>query len=169
MRSWNKSLVAILSLIAVIGIAAPAVAAPQLGAGLHYLHTLEDFGEGFSQHDFSIFGSVTLPVAMLRVEGDVEWIPDYLGGDNSLWQPSAYAFLPLGLIYGGAGIGIGYLDGEWASNPWYGLRAGVEFGLGGLALDGFLSYRFQSANFGSEIGNLDLDALTLGAQVKFGG
>ncbi len=42
MRSWNKSLVATLSLIAVIGIAAPAVALPQLGLGLHYLHTLEE-------------------------------------------------------------------------------------------------------------------------------
>ncbi len=112
---------------------------------------------------------MTLPVAMLRIEGDVEWIPDYLGSDSSLWQPSAYAFLPLGLLYGGVGIGIGYLDGDWASSPWYGLRAGVDFGLAGLALDGFISYRFQSADFGDEIGKLDLDALTLGAQIKFGG
>ena len=89
-----------------------------------------------------------------------------------MWNPSAYGFLDIGMIYGGVGIGIGYnsADGAgWASNPWYGLRAGVEFGLGGLALDGFLSYRFQSASFVDGVQNANLDAFTLGAQVKFGG
>ncbi len=174
MRTWNKSLVAALSLIAVIGIATPAVALPQMGIGLHYLRTLNELENApdFQQNDFAIFGSLTIPVAMIRIEGDLEWIPDYLGSDEHLWQPSAYAFLKLGLIYGGVGIGTGYLTGDfggWASNPWYGLRAGVEFGLGGLALDGFLSYRFQSANFAEGASNIDLDALTLGLQVKFGG
>jgi hypothetical protein len=171
MRTWNKSLVAALSLIAVIGIATPAVALPQLGIGLHYLRTLEEIQAGSDTHqnDFAVFGSITIPVAIIKIEGDVEWIPDYLGSDSSLWQPSAYGFLSLGLIYGGVGIGIGYLDGEWASNPWYGLRAGVEIGLAGLALDGFASYRFQSASYGSGAQNFDLDAITFGVQAKFGG
>ena len=42
MRTWNRSLIATLSLIAVIGIATPAVALPQMGIGLHYLRTLEE-------------------------------------------------------------------------------------------------------------------------------
>lgn len=171
MRTWNRSLIATLSLIAVIGIATPAVALPQMGIGLHYLRTLEEINTGgdVSQNDFSVFGSITIPVAIIKIEGDLEWVPDYLGSDKSLWQPSAYAFLKLGLIYGGAGIGIGYLDGDWASNPWYGIRAGLEFGLAGLALDGFASYRFQSASFGSGAQNFDLDAITFGVQAKFGG
>lgn len=175
MRTWNRSLIAALSLslIVVVGTAAPAAAA-QFGVGLNYLHTLEDLGDvdstnDFSQDDFSIFGSVTVPVALVRIEGDLEWVPGYLGGDSDLWQPQVYAFLPLGLLYGGIGMGIGHLDGNWASNPFYALRAGIEFGLGGLAADAFLTYRLQSANFGEASENLDLDALILGAQVKFGG
>ena len=171
MRTWNRSLVATLSLIAVVGIATPAVALPQLGLGLHYLRTLEEIqiDGDVSQNDIAVFGSITIPVAIIRIEGDLEWVPDYLGSNNSLWQPSAYAFLPLGLLYGGVGMGVGYLDGNWASSPWYGLRAGIEFGLAGLALDGFASYRFQNASFGAGLGEFDLDAITFGVQVKFGG
>ena len=174
MRTWNRSLVAALSLIAVIGIATPAVALPQLGIGLHYLRTLEEIEDGtggtFSQNDIALLGSITIPIAIIRIEGDVEWVPDYFG--ENLWQPSAFGFVKLGLLYGGAGIGIGYLTGDlggWASNPWYALRAGIEFGLGPLALDGFASYRFQSASFLEGASHVNLDALTFGVQAKFGG
>jgi hypothetical protein len=173
MKNRNQSLLAAISLVLVVTIAAPAMAT-QFGVGLHYLRTIEEFDDfdGFSQNDFAIFGSLAFPIAIVRVEGVVEWIPDYIGSDEHLIQPAAYGFLDLGLIYGGLGIGIGYLTGDlggWANNPWYGLRAGVEFGLGGLALDGFISYRFQSASFSDEIENLNLDAFTIGAQIKFGG
>ena len=82
------------------------------------------------ENDFTTFGSVTIQVALVKVEGDVELNPDYLGSDDLLVQPAAYGLLDLGLTYGGIGIGIGYLDGEWASNPFYALRGGVELGLG---------------------------------------
>lgn len=151
---------------------APA-AATQFGAGLHYLRTIDDLGgvEGVSRDDFSVFGSLTVPLAIVKVEGSLEWIPDYLGSDEHLVQPAAWGLLPLGALYGGAGIGIGYLTGDgagWATNPFYALRAGMEFGLGGLALDAFAAYRFQSASFVEGASHLDLDALTLAAQVKFG-
>jgi hypothetical protein len=169
----NRLLIGILSVCLAVTIAVPATAA-QFGLGLHYLRTIDEIQSGpnetFSQNDFAIFGSLSFPFAIIRVEGDLEWVPDYLG--EHLIQPSAYAFLDLGLIYGGLGIGIGYLTGDnsgWANNPWYGLRAGVQLGLGGLAVDGFLSYRWQSASFSDAVGNLSLDAFTIGAQIKFGG
>lgn len=169
----HRILATLFSLVIVAGVSAPAAAA-QLGVGLHYLRTIDDLGdiEGASQDDFSLFGTVTVPVAMLRVEGAVEWTPDYLGSDEHLFQPAAYGLLPLGLLYGGVGIGVGYLTGDgngWASNPFYALRAGVDLELGGLALDAFASYRFQSASFVDGASNFDLDALTLAAQIKFGG
>lgn len=160
--------------LAIVASISSIASAAQFGAGLHYLRTLEEYKgvDDWSQDDFSLFGSITFPFVLLRVEGDLEWVPNYVGSDENLFQPAAYGLVPIGMLYGGAGIGIGYLTGDdngWASNPFYALRAGIEFGLGGLALDAFLSYRFQSANFVEGAGNLDLDALTLAAQVKFGG
>ena len=173
MTVMTRILVTLLSLVIVAGTFVPAVAA-QLGAGLHYLRTIDEYEgvEEVSQDDFSVFGTLTFPVALLKIEGNVEWVPDYLGSDEHLIQPAAYGLLPLGPLYGGVGIGIGYLTGDlagWATNPFYALRAGMEFGLGGLALDAFASYRVQSASFIEGASNVDLDALTLAAQVKFGG
>ena len=170
----NRSLIAVLSLVLAMTIAVPATAA-QFGLGLHYLRTIEEIGssdDGFSQNDWAILGSISIPIAIVRVEGDLEWVPDYLGSDDHLWVPSVHGFLDLGLIYGGVGMGWSYLTGDfggWATNPWYGLRGGVQFGLGGLSLDGFLSYRFQSASFADGVQNVNLDAFTIGAQIKFGG
>jgi len=160
------------ALVAAVALAVfvPAADAAQYGAGLHYQRTIDDFDvDELDQNDFTIFGSVTVPVALVKVEGDLEITPDYLGSDNVLFQPAAYGLLDLGLAYGGIGIGIGYLDGDWASSPFYSLRGGIELGLGGFAVDGFLEYRFQDASFGDAIDDLNLDALRLGAQVKFGG
>ena len=169
----NRILATLFSLVIVAGAFAPAGAA-QLGAGLRFLHSVDDFEnvEDVSKDDFSVFGTLTFPIALLKVEGNVEWIPDYLGSDRDLINPAAYGLLPIGPIYGGVGIGVGYLTGDgggWASNPFYALRAGIEFGLGGLALDAFGSYQFQSASFLDGASNADLDAVTLALQIKFGG
>ena len=168
----NRSLIALLSLVLAVTIAVPAAAA-QFGVGLHYLRTLDDqgFGEDFKQNDFALFGSITIPVAIVRIEGQLEWVPDYIGSDENLFQPAAYGLLDIGPIYGGAGIGVGYLTGDfggWATNPFYALRAGIDLGLGGINVDVFASYRFQSANFAEGAQNLDLDKLTLAAQIRFG-
>jgi hypothetical protein len=169
----HRFLIAAMSLALAVTIAVPATAG-QFGLGIHYLRTLEEYedsdGSSLGQNDFGFFGSLTIPVAIVRVEGQVEWVPDYRG--EQLFQPAAYGLLDIGPIYGGAGIGIGYLTGDfggWATNPFYALRAGIDIGLAGLAVDVFASYRFQSANFIDGAQHIDLDALTLAAQVKFGG
>lgn len=173
----NRAIVAVLGLMILAATAVPASAA-QLGAGLHYLRTLDDFGgaDNVSQNDFSIFGTVTFPFVLVQVEGNLEWVPDYLGSNENLFQPAVYGKLPLGLVYGSVGMGFGYLTGGegWSANPFYALRAGVEFGLAGLSLDAFASYRFQSGNawslndFTAGAQDFNFDALTLAAQIKFG-
>lgn len=156
--------------LAIVSSTAVTSHAAQLGVGLHYQRSVGDFDvDTLDKNDFTIFGSYTVPLALVKIEGDIELTPDYLGSDNMLIQPAAYGLLDLGLAYAGLGIGIGYLDGDWASSPFYALRGGVELGLGGLAVDGFLEYRFQDAGFGDAIDDLNLDAFRLGAQVKFGG
>lgn len=171
MNRRNRVFVVMLCLITVAGVATPA-SAVQLGAGLHYLRTIDDFGgiEGVSQNDFSLFGTVTVPFALLRAEGNLEWVPDYVGSEENLFQPAAYGLVSFGQFYGGAGIGIGYLTGEgagWASNPFYAIRGGMELAVAGFAVDAFASYRFQSATFVEGTSNLDLNSLTLAAQIKF--
>jgi hypothetical protein len=73
-----------------------------------------------------------------------------------------------GFFYGGVGIGVGHIDGDWQDEPFYALRAGVDFALGGLDLDGYASYRFQSTGDLEGFGKKDLDALTFGALIRFG-
>jgi hypothetical protein len=167
-----------MSLVLAVTIAVPATAA-QFGVGVHYLRTLEEYkdidDESIGQNDFGFFGSITIPIAIVRVEGQVEYVPSYF--DEHLFQPAAYGLLDIGPIYGGVGIGNGYLTGEdeqgnsngWATNPFYALRAGIDLGLGGFAVDVYAAYRFQSASFLDGAQNLDLNALTLAAQIKFGG
>lgn len=168
----RRNLAPLLGLALLAGGALPATAA-QLGLGLHYLHTIKDLSgiDNSSQDDFAPFGSLTWPAGPLRVEADVEWIHDYLGSDGSLFQPSAYGLLSLGTIYGGFGIGTGYLSGDsggWADNPFYAIRVGTELYLAALTLDVFVSYRFQNASFNDATEDLDLDAIQLAAQVKLG-
>ena len=174
MQHPNKALAIALSMLPLLALVAPAFATPQLGAGLHYLRTLGDIKEEpeVDENAFAGFGTLTVPLGVVRVEGNVEFVPDYLGSDHWLVQPAAYGLLDFGPAYAGAGIGIGYLDGEWATNPYYALRAGLLFDLravGGVTLDVFTSYRFQSATFEETTQNFDMDTLTFAAQLKFGG
>jgi hypothetical protein len=71
-------------------------------------------------------------------------------------------------IYGGVGIGVGHIDGDWQSNPFYALRGGVDFMLGNLDLDVFASYRFQKSKDFGDLDNDDLNSLTFGALIRFG-
>jgi hypothetical protein len=64
---------------------------------------------------------------------------------------------------------IGYTDGDWQKNPFYALRAGVQFPLGGLALDGYASYRLQKNKEIEDITGEDLDSITFAALLRFGG
>jgi hypothetical protein len=47
------------------------------------------------------------------------------------------------MIYGGAGIGIGHINGDWQSDPFYALRLGVAIPIGKLSGDIYGTYRFQ--------------------------
>ena len=97
----------------------------------------------------------------------MEWVPDYGGSDKSLWLPQAF-FLVGGLIYGGAGIGIGYIDGEWFDKPFYALRASVDIPLGPVSVDINANYRFMNNSVSENIDSEDLDSITFGAIVRFG-
>lgn len=168
----RKRFVALLSCVVAVGIlaqAGTAAAGLRLGGGIHYLRTLGDIkdAEGFDENAIGIMASATYSFAMVRVEGDVEFIPDFGGTDEAMWQPQAYALVG-NFIYGGIGTGIGYIDGDWQSEPFFALRAGVDFVLAGLDLDAFTTYRFQKDEDLKGFGSDDLDTITFGALIRFG-
>jgi hypothetical protein len=146
----------------------PAEADVRIGGGIHYLRTLGDIKDApeFDENAIGFMGSVLFTHMMFRLEGDIEIIPDYGASEKTMFEPQAYAMIGR-FIYGGVGIGIGYLDEGWQSNPFYALRAGVDFYVGGLDLDVFASYRFQKANDLEHLGSDDLDAITFGALIRF--
>lgn len=145
-----------------------ANAGSSLGGGVHYLRNLGDIKEtGYDPNSFSILGSYQLGVSLLTFEADLEYIFDFAGTDEAMWEPSAWLLLG-GFIYGGAGIGIGHFDGDWQDEPFYALRGGVELPLGNLGLDLFATYRFQSDETFEDLTGEDLDSITFAAVLRVG-
>jgi len=141
-----------------------------LGGGLHYLRTLGDITNDnefdLNQNSISALASGKGGIWILAVEGQVEYVFDYVGTGEAMWEPSLWV-LTRGLLYGGCGVGIGYTDGDWQSNPFYALRLGVDVPVGGLELDINASYRFQSSQDLEHLTGEDLDSLTLAAILRF--
>ena len=169
----RKRLMALIWVVSVVGLFAGNASAAGLnvGGGLHYLHNLADIDEngfqGWDSNSFSLLGSVQFPLGLIKLEGDIEYIFNYAGSDEAMWVPQAYALIG-GLIYGGVGVGIGYIDGDWQNDPFYALRGGVNLPLGGMGLDVFASYQFQNDDELKDLTGEDLDALTFGAILRFG-
>jgi hypothetical protein len=164
----KSTLLACLVAAGVLFQAGTAGAELRLGGGVHYLHTLGDIKDAdeFDENAIGIMASVTYGRAMFRVEADVEFIPDFGGSEEAMWQPQAYALVG-GLIYGGVGAGIGYIDGDWQSQPFFALRAGADFVLADLDLDAFATYRFQKEEDLKALGSDDLDTITFGLLIRF--
>jgi len=107
--------------------AGTASAGHQIGGGIHYLATVGDIKDNPEVDDsnFNFVASYKYSASLISVVADVEFVPDYLGSDEMLYQPQAFLLVG-GFIYGGAGVGFGYIDGEWFDDPFYALRAGVD-------------------------------------------
>lgn len=147
---------------------AETFAGHRIGGGVHYLRNLGDIKEqGYEPNSFSLLGSYQYAGSLLKFEGDVEYIFDFAGTDEPMWQPSAW-LLAGGAIYGGAGIGIGYIDGDWQNDPFYAIRAGVELAFATLDIDLFATYRFQSDPDLEKLTGEDLDSVTFAAVLRFG-
>jgi len=133
-----------------------------LGLGVHYLNTLGDIKDApeFDSGALGFLGVYSFGTSLINFEGGVEWVPNY-AGDFDMWQPQGYVFVG-NFIYGGVGIGIGYIDGDWQSDPFYALRAGVRISV----LDLFVSYRFQTWDI-EGLDADDLNSITFGALFKF--
>jgi hypothetical protein len=160
----------VLVVCAVALFVAPASAGTRIGGGIHYLKTVGDIKDTpeFDDSAIGFLGSVAFAGSLLRVDADLEVIPDFAGSSEIMWQPQGYLLIG-DFIYGGAGIGIGYLGDFGWQDPFYALRAGVDFPLGSVDLDIFATYRFQNAKDLEGLGSEDMNSITFGAIVRFGG
>jgi len=142
-----------------------------IGGGAYYQKTLGDIKDSdeFDEDAISWMACYQLELnKLVKIEADLEIAPDYGGSDEILYQPQGYVLLGT-WIYAGAGIGIGYLDGEWNDDPFYAFRAGLDLPLGErIHLDINANYRFMDASVLDDIDEEDADAITFGALLRFG-
>ena len=141
----------------------------RLGGGVHYMKVLGDIKDdpNFDENAFAFMASVDFKVPLVRIEGDVEFIPDFHNSSEMMIQPQVYGLLG-NLIYGGIGTGIGYMDKFGWQKAFFALRGGVNFDLlPRVGLDVFASYQFQDAGDLENLSGDSLDSLTFGAIAHF--
>ena len=115
---------------------------------------------------FSYLISYQYMMDWVGVELDVELLPDRF--DEDAVAPAAW-FLLGKTLYAGAGIGIVNSDGDFADEPFFALRAGLNLELlPSLYADLSVNYRFNDeADLEDDDRNIDTDTLFLGAAVRF--
>ena len=162
----------VLCLVPVIASAQPSDSGSgrrmQCGAGVHYMKTVGDAKNSadFNSDALNVLLGARMGLGLIGLQFDSEWALDYGGSSKTLWMPQAFATIG-GLLYGGVGIGSGYLDGEWFDRPIYTLRAGVNLPLGPLKTDINANYQFMSSKALSNLSSDDLNSVTLGATLWF--
>lgn len=137
----------------------------RLGGGVNYWRVVEDVDEEFDEDGISWLVSYQYcPAELFRVEADVEIFPDgLLGVGDTAYGPQAFAILG-GAIYAGVGVGIYYQE-EWADDPFYVLRVGVDLEVLPDALHLDLYGRYQFTEWGDI--DIDTDTVILGGAVRF--
>lgn len=141
-----------------------------IGGGAYYQHTLGDIKneDGFDENAISWVISYQQELSeFFTLEADLELAPDYGDTGDIYYQPQAYLLFG-SWLYGGAGIGIGYLDGEWNDDPFYALRVGLNLPLTEtLHIDLAANYRFEKISVLGDLDEDDADNITFGAYLRF--
>jgi hypothetical protein len=171
-----KRLIAILSVAWLVAGMSQAVLAAdtphRLGGGANYWVVLEDLDDedirDLDEEGFSYFASYQYRPSLLGLELQVEMFPDWVG-DEDAYAPQAYLLLG-STLYAGAGVGIMYFDEDWAEDPFYAVKAGLNLELiPSLFLDISANYRFNSdTQFKDDDTDIDTDTVFLGAALRLG-
>ena len=149
-----------------------AEAGTRIGAGLTYWHALDDVDfSDFDRDGASWFFSYQSRGAyLIGWEADLEFMPKgFMASPKTVYAPQAYVVAGTS-IYGALGIGWYYSDGDWADEPFYALRAGMDFAvLPTIYLDLSANYRFTKwGDLKDEDIDIDTDTLMLGAALRLG-
>lgn len=160
--------------VAVTLLATPlAVAAEHhIGAGLHYWRSIDDLAdEGFPEVEDE--GVSWLLSYLYDIDGplklglELEYFPDGFGGATDTAIAPQGLILLGGTLYGGVGAGVtasDSFDGN-LSDPYFLARLGLDLDLlPRLSLDVHLNYQADAFD---ELGDVESDAVTLGATLRF--
>jgi hypothetical protein len=143
-----------------------------IGVGAHYWKTLKNIDDEFDDNgvSYSLFYQRSIIPMFLKVEAGLEYYPDdFAYYSKATYAPQAYVIGSLSIFYAALGIGINYSDSEWADDPFYALRAGLDIPIIPtlLSVDINANYRFMEWDKIKNLDeNLDTDVITLGAAVK---
>lgn len=145
-----------------------AAADHRIGGGINYWVTLDDIefdSEKFDNSGVAYLVTYQYWPSLFGLELDLEFLPDRFG--ETALAPEAYILLGRS-IYCGFGVGIVYSDGDFAQEPFFALRAGLNLELlPGLYADIYGNYRFNdSVDLKGEETNIDTDTVFLGAALR---
>lgn len=150
-----------------------AAGAHRLGGGVHYWQTVDELDDaGFDIESDGLAYLVSYQYVAsdyFKVEADLEIFPDGVGGiGETTYAPQGLLLLGAAL-YGGIGIGTFYVDNEFADEPFYMLRLGVDLEfLPNLHLDINGNYHFTDFDSIKTVDDdVDTDTITLGAILRF--
>ena len=148
-----------------------AESAQRLGVGVNYWKMLDDIDvDNVDKDGFTWLVTYQYrPLALLKLEADIEVFPKrFQGIDSTAFAPEAYLILG-STIYGAVGIGILYANSEFAHDPFYALRAGLDLEvIPQLFLDLNVNYRASEiASMSDVVDDIHGDTLTLGAAVRY--
>ncbi len=166
MKSWMAVILA--GAMLAFGTQAWSEGAHRIGAGAHYWKTVDNLDDDFDEDGLSWVATYQYRPGMLGLGIDVGWKEKgFAGSAKDVYEPQAYLILGTGL-YGAAGIGGYYSDGDFADDPFYFFRAGFDIELlPSIHLDIHAMYRFEKWGNLSESGtDIDSDTITLGAAVR---
>ena len=161
-----KSGIIVISLLfGVWGLFTPAYGGDhRLGIGGHYWTAVDDIDISEIDEDgFAMVVSYQYKPSLFGFQFDVEIADEQLTGQNeTVYSPQAFLIVG-GLVYGGLGIGTHYADGDFADEPFYALKAGLDFELlPHIHLDINANYRFEDFDVEAVEEDIDTDTVTLG-------
>jgi hypothetical protein len=167
-KVWLGGLVAVV----LTGMTGWASADHAIGAGANYWRMVDDIKDNpeFDRDGVSYYLSYQFkPVPVFFLEAQLESMPDgFIAGDNSVIAPQVYVGAKILFIYGAAGIGRYYSDGDWSGEMFYVLRAGVDLTLMPFVhLDINANYQFYNMDeLDGETTDIGTDTVRLGAAVR---
>lgn len=164
-----KKLVIVVLMFAFVITTTNAMAEHRIGGGVNYWISVDDIDlddRDVDEDGLSFLASYQYWTGMFGLELDLEFLPDRFG--ESAVAPEAYLLFGKA-IYAGVGLGVVYTDGDFADEPFFALRAGLNLEvLPSIYLDIYGNYRFNdSADFDNEATDIDTDTVFLGAAVRF--
>lgn len=143
----------------------------RLGVGANYWRMMDDIDvHNFDENGVSWLLTYQYKLAdLVKFEADLEVFPNgAAGADHMTYAPEAYLVLG-STIYVAAGVGILYSDGDFADNPFYALRAGLDVRIvSRIYLDFNVNYRFsEAADLSATDRNIDTDTLMFGLALRY--